>query len=91
MRRLPEEDQSLSNRRCQSGEANIWYKEILGFTVIKQRVEFVTDSSLMGITVKNSHVLMLKKMLMAWLSSANQMDLEIFEFVEPKAERRMYN
>ena len=61
MRRLPEEDQSLSNRRCQSGEANIWYKEILGFTVIKQRVEFVTDSSLMGITVKNSHVLMLKK------------------------------
>jgi hypothetical protein len=90
VRRIPEDDQSLSNRRCQSGEAIIWYKEILGFTVIKQRVEFVPDSSLKGIAVKYSHVLMLK-MLMAWLSSANQMDLEIFEFVEPKAERRMYS
>ena len=30
-------------------------------------------------------------MKMAWLSSANQVDFEIFEYIDPKAERRLHN
>lgn len=69
-------------------EAMKWYTEILGFTVTI--VEFVTDDSLIGIAVKNIRGSKLKKMRMAW-TSANQVGLEIFEYVEPKAERRTDN
>ena len=41
--------------------------------------------------MKDIHGPKLKKMRMAWLSSANQVGLEIFEYVEPKAERRTDN
>ena len=30
-------------------------------------------------------------MKMAWLSSANQVGFEIFEYIDPKAERRLHN
>ena len=69
-------------------EAMKWYTKTLGFTVIKQPVEFVADDSLIGIALKDIHGPKLRKMWMAWLSSANQVGLEIFEYVEPKAERR---
>ena len=58
-------------------EAMKWYTEILGFRVIKQPVEFVADDSIIGIAVKDIHGPTLKKMRMAWLSSANQVGLEI--------------
>jgi len=64
---------------------------VLGFTVVKQTVEFVADDSLTGMAVKDIHGPSLKKMRMAWLSSANQVGFEIFEYVEPKAERRLDN
>lgn len=72
-------------------EAMKWYTEILGFTVIKPPVEIVADDSLIGIAMKDIHGPKLKKMRMAWLSSANQVGLEIFEYVEPRAERRTDN
>jgi catechol 2,3-dioxygenase-like lactoylglutathione lyase family enzyme len=72
-------------------EAVEWYKEVLGFTVVKQTVEFVVDNSLIGMAIKDIHGPRIKKMKMAWLSSANQIGFEIFEYVEPKAERRLDN
>jgi catechol 2,3-dioxygenase-like lactoylglutathione lyase family enzyme len=66
-----------------------WYKEVLGFTEIKQPVEFVADDSLKGMAVKDIHGPRLKKMRTVWLSSANQVGFEIFEYIEPKAERRI--
>ena len=66
-----------------------WYKEVLGFTEIKEPLEFVADDSLKGMAVKDIHGPRLKKMRMVWLSSANQVGFEIFEYIEPKAERRM--
>jgi catechol 2,3-dioxygenase-like lactoylglutathione lyase family enzyme len=72
-------------------EAVKWYKEILGFTTVKQTVEFAADDSLTGIAFKDIYGLKLKKMKMAWLSSANHTGFEIFEYVEPKAERRLDN
>ena len=46
---------------------------------------------LTGSAVKDIHGPRLKIMKMAWLSSANQVGFEIFEYVEPKAERRLDN
>jgi catechol 2,3-dioxygenase-like lactoylglutathione lyase family enzyme len=68
-----------------------WYTEVLGFTVVKQAAEFVADDSLKGRAVKDIHGPRLKKMKMAWLSSANQVGFEIIEYVEPNAELRQDN
>jgi len=65
-----------------------WYQDILGFNVIKQPIEFIIDDTLNGVAVKDIHGSKLKKMRVAWLISANQVGFEIFEYVEPKAERR---
>ena len=53
--------------------------------------EFEADDSLKGGAVKDIHGPRLKKMRMAWLSSANPVGFEIIEYVEPKAERRSDN
>jgi catechol 2,3-dioxygenase-like lactoylglutathione lyase family enzyme len=68
-----------------------WYKEVFGFTVIREPIEFVPDDTLRGMAVKDIHGSSLKKVRMAWLSSANQVGFEIFEYIEPKAERRTNN
>ena len=68
-----------------------WYKEVLGFAVIKGPAEFVIDDSLVGRAIADFHGPDLKKMRVAWLSSGNQVGFEIFEYVEPKAERRQDN
>lgn len=65
-----------------------WYQDIVGFTLIKQPIEFVADDSLTGMTVKDFYGPKLKKMKIAWLTSANQVGFEIIEYVEPEAERR---
>src|SRR5918994_5386238 len=72
-------------------EAVKWYTEVLGFTVVKDPIDFIADQSLKGRAVKDIHGPNLKKMRMAWLSSANQVGFEIFEYIEPKAERREDN
>lgn len=68
-----------------------WYKEVFGFTVVREPIEFVPDDTLKGMTVKDIHGPSLKKVRMVWLSSANQVGFEIFEYIEPKAERRTNN
>jgi catechol 2,3-dioxygenase-like lactoylglutathione lyase family enzyme len=68
-----------------------WYKEVFGFTVVREPIEFVPDETLKGMAVKDIHGPSLKKVRMVWLSSANQVGFEIFEYIEPKAERRTNN
>jgi catechol 2,3-dioxygenase-like lactoylglutathione lyase family enzyme len=68
-----------------------WYKEVLGFTVVREPIEYVPDDTLKGMAVKDIHSPRLKKVRMVWLSSANQVGFEIFEYIEPKAERRTNN
>jgi catechol 2,3-dioxygenase-like lactoylglutathione lyase family enzyme len=68
-----------------------WYREVFGFTVVREPIEFVPDDTLKGMAVKDIHGPSLKKVRMVWLSSANQVGFEIFEYIEPKAERRTNN
>jgi catechol 2,3-dioxygenase-like lactoylglutathione lyase family enzyme len=72
-------------------QAMEWYKAVLGFTVVKEPVEFVADDSLRGMAAKDMHGPGFKKTRTVLLSSANQVGFEIFEYVDPKAERRMDN
>src|SRR5919197_1583937 len=65
-----------------------WYKEVLGFTMVRGPVEFVADDSLAGRALRDIHGPDLNKMRIAWLSSGNQVGFEIFEYIEPKAQRR---
>jgi catechol 2,3-dioxygenase-like lactoylglutathione lyase family enzyme len=68
-----------------------WYKEVLGFNMIAGPVEFVADDSLTGRAVVDIHGPKLNRMRIAWLSSGNQVGFEIFEYIEPKAQRRQEN
>ena len=54
-----------------------WYKEVFGFTVVREPIEFVPDDTLKGMAVKDIHGPSLKKVRMVWLSSANQVGFEI--------------
>jgi catechol 2,3-dioxygenase-like lactoylglutathione lyase family enzyme len=49
-----------------------WYQDILGFSVIRQPIEFIIDDTLTGLAVKDIHGSKLKKMRVAWLTSANR-------------------
>lgn len=68
-----------------------WYQEVFGFTVVNGPVEFEADDSSLGIAAKDIHGPNFKKMRMVWLSSGNQVGFEIFEYIDPKAERRTNN
>jgi len=72
-------------------EAVKWYMEVLGFTAVKQAVEIVADDSPKGRAIKDIHGSKIKRMRMAWLSTANHVGIEIIEYVQPKAERRTDN
>jgi catechol 2,3-dioxygenase-like lactoylglutathione lyase family enzyme len=68
-----------------------WYKEVFGFTVVNGPIEFEADDSSLGIAARDIHGPNFRKMRMAWLSSGNQVGFEMFEYIEPKAERRIDN
>jgi catechol 2,3-dioxygenase-like lactoylglutathione lyase family enzyme len=65
-----------------------WYQEVFGFSVMNGPIEIVVDDSRLGMVLKDIHGPKLKKMRIVWLSSGNQVGFEIFEFIDPKAERR---
>jgi catechol 2,3-dioxygenase-like lactoylglutathione lyase family enzyme len=64
-----------------------WYQEVFGFDVINGPVEIVVDDSPLGIILKDIHGPNLKKIRVVWLSSGSQVGFEIFEYIDPKAER----
>jgi catechol 2,3-dioxygenase-like lactoylglutathione lyase family enzyme len=68
-----------------------WYKEVFGFTVVNGPVEFEADDSSLGIVARDIHGPNFRKMRMVWLNSGNQVGFEMFEYIDPKAERRIDN
>jgi 4-hydroxyphenylpyruvate dioxygenase-like putative hemolysin len=64
-----------------------WYQEVFGFNVINGPVEIVADDSSLGMVVKDIHGPNFKKMRVVWLSSGNQVGIEIFEYLDSRAER----
>ena len=69
------------------GEAVKWYCEVLGFTKLTEPTEIVADNSRLGSIVRDCFGPLIRKLRIAHLSFGDQVGLELFEFVEPKAER----
>ena len=68
-----------------------WYKKIFGFTLIRGPETIVADDSIRGFVFKDIFGSDFKEVKVAWLSSGNQVGFEIFQFIDPKAERRTNN
>jgi catechol 2,3-dioxygenase-like lactoylglutathione lyase family enzyme len=72
-------------------EAIDWYTKIFGFKVIAGPDTIVADESPDGLILKDIFGQDFREAKVAWLSSGNQVGFEIFQFIDPKAERRADN
>jgi catechol 2,3-dioxygenase-like lactoylglutathione lyase family enzyme len=68
-----------------------WYKKIFGFRLIREPETIKADDSIRGSVFKDIFGSDFKEVKVAWLSSGNQVGIEIFQFIDPKAERRVDN
>jgi len=68
-------------------EAIKFYTRTFGFKVLKKKSINTEDSSMEARIFKDIFEGRLRKLDAAWLNSGNRAGLEIFEFVDPKAER----
>lgn len=65
-----------------------WYTKVLGFNVVKPPFEAVADDTHIGKIFQDVFGKDFKKLKIAHLSFGNQIGFEVFEFVEPKEEKR---
>ncbi|HZO11131.1 MAG TPA: VOC family protein [Nitrososphaeraceae archaeon] len=67
-----------------------WYQKVMGFTVLRGPTELATDDKQIGNALQNIFGSKFKKLRIVWMSSANNVGFEIFQFIEPKqvAENR---
>jgi catechol 2,3-dioxygenase-like lactoylglutathione lyase family enzyme len=68
-----------------------FYSEVIGFNIIKGPVNIVPDTPGIGLIGKNIFGPQFKEVKIAWLNSGNNVGLEIFQFIDPKAELRSDN
>jgi len=67
-----------------------WYQEVMGFIVIRGPTELTSSDIQVGKALQNIFGSGFKRLRIAWMSSSNNVGLELFQFVEPEqaAERR---
>jgi len=68
-----------------------WYTEVLGFNLVKPPMEGIADDSYFGELFQDIFGKRFKKLKLAHLSFGNQVGLEVFEFIDPKEEKRQNN
>ncbi|MBE9170482.1 VOC family protein [Pleurocapsales cyanobacterium LEGE 06147] len=68
-----------------------WYGEVLGFELLMGPLEIDVDNPTIGEICSDIFGENWQSMRQAHMSMSNGIGLEIFEFVEPKAERRENN
>ena len=68
-----------------------WYTKVLGFNVVKPPFEAVADDTHIGKIFQDVFGKNFKKLKIAHLSFGNQIGFEVFEFIEPKEEKRENN
>ena len=61
-----------------------WYQEVMGFTIVRGPVELTSDDIQVGKALKNIFGSKFKKLRIVWMSSANNIGVEIFQFIQPK-------
>ncbi len=61
-----------------------WYQEVMGFTVVRGPTELDTDDTQVGNVLRNIFGSKFRRLRIVWMSSGNNIGLEIFQFIEPK-------
>jgi catechol 2,3-dioxygenase-like lactoylglutathione lyase family enzyme len=69
-------------------DAVCWYRDKLGFNVIRGPIDISDGCCSTGKVFSRLFGQRFKKARAAWLSSGNQVGLELIEFIDPKAEER---
>ena len=68
-----------------------WYHEVLGFNILTKEIEGKSDNSHLGKILSDIFGVDFKKLRLVHMSFKNQIGFEVFEFIEPKAERPANN
>lgn len=68
-----------------------WYHEVLGFNVIIEQIEGISDNSHLGRVLSDIFGANFKKLRLAHMTFKNRVGFEVFEFIDPKAERPANN
>src|SRR5206468_8961075 len=61
-----------------------WYQEVMGFTIIRGPTELAADDTQIGNALQNIFGSKFKKLRIVWMSLANHVGFEIFQFIELK-------
>ena len=67
------------------------YIEVLGFNLVMKPMEGMADDSHIGKMFQDIFGQQFKKLRLAHLSFGNKVGFEIFEFIEPKEQKRQNN
>jgi catechol 2,3-dioxygenase-like lactoylglutathione lyase family enzyme len=68
-----------------------WYHEVLGFNILTEHIEGNSDNTHLGKILSDIFGADFKKLRLVHMTFKNQIGLEVFEFVEPMAERPSSN
>lgn len=62
----------------------LWYQEVMGFIVIRGPTELTSNDIQIGKTLQNIFGRQFKRLRIVWMSSANNIGIELFQFMEPE-------
>ena len=61
-----------------------WYQEVMGFRIVSGPAELTSHNIQGGKPLKNIFGSKFKKLRIVWMSSANNIGVEIFQFIQPE-------
>lgn len=61
-----------------------WYQEVMGFVIIRGPTELTSNDIQVGKVLQNIFGSRFKKVRIVWMSSSNNVGIELFQFVEPE-------
>src|SRR6185503_2249107 len=61
-----------------------WYQEVMGFVVVRGPAELPSNDIQIGKALQNIFGLYFKRLKIVWMSSANNIGIELFQFMEPE-------
>lgn len=61
-----------------------WYQEVMGFTIVRGPAELTSNDIYIGKALKNIFGSPFKRLRIAWMSSANNVGIELFQFIQPE-------
>lgn len=61
-----------------------WYQEVMGFTIVRGPAKLTFDDIQVGKALKNIFGSQFKSLRIVWMSSANNVGIELFQFIQPE-------